>query len=62
MEYKRIFITGDKHGDFDEVAIFCHTHNTSREDLLIILGGEVRITYSGEEICNWISHFFVLFS
>ena len=49
MEYKRIFITGDKHGDFNEVAIFCHTHNTSREDLLIILG-DVGVNYHLNEI------------
>ncbi len=33
-----IWITGDKHGDFDEVEAFCRQHATTRDDLLIILG------------------------
>ena len=33
-----IFLTGDKHTNFKGVEIFCKGFNTSRNDLLIILG------------------------
>jgi 3-oxoacid CoA-transferase subunit A len=34
----RIFITGDKHGNFDRVERFCEVNKTTREDILIVLG------------------------
>lgn len=34
----RIFITGDKHGDFIDIPFFCNRYNTTKEDILIILG------------------------
>ena len=33
-----IFISGDKHGDYKNVEQFCLKWNTSKDDLLIILG------------------------
>lgn len=33
-----IYITGDTHGDFRRVETFCITQNTSKNDILIILG------------------------
>lgn len=33
-----IFITGDTHGKFDRIAKFCKTAQTSKDDILIILG------------------------
>lgn len=33
-----VYITGDTHGDFRRVADFCDMHQTSREDILIVLG------------------------
>ena len=33
-----IYITGDKHGDYADVFNFCNKYNTSKNDLLIILG------------------------
>lgn len=33
-----IWITGDKHGDFEEVDLFCRQWQTRRSDLLIVLG------------------------
>lgn len=33
-----IYITGDTHGDFIGVKLFCEKFNTSKEDILIILG------------------------
>jgi 3-oxoacid CoA-transferase subunit A len=34
----RFFITGDKHRRFHSVARFCHDMNTTRKDVLIVLG------------------------
>lgn len=34
----RVFITGDKHGNFDFLEKFCEENNTDRSDYLIILG------------------------
>ena len=33
-----IYITGDTHARFDRVELFCKENNTSKEDILIILG------------------------
>ena len=33
-----IYITGDKHGDYTDVFIFCNKYKTTKKDLLIILG------------------------
>ena len=33
-----IYITGDKHGDFEEVMDFCYKNKTTTQDILIILG------------------------
>lgn len=34
----RVYITGDKHGDYKEVEAFCLKWNTCKDDLLIVLG------------------------
>lgn len=33
-----IYITGDKHGTYDDVFEFCYKYKTTRDDVLIILG------------------------
>lgn len=33
-----VLITGDSHGNFNHVKDFCREHNTTKEDILIILG------------------------
>ena len=33
-----VFLSGDKHGDYKDVEHFCLKWNTSKEDLLVILG------------------------
>ncbi len=33
-----IYITGDKHGDYTDVFNLCNKYNTSKNDILIILG------------------------
>lgn len=43
-----IYITGDTHGDFRNVARFCKKMQTSKEDVLIILG-DAGINYYGPE-------------
>lgn len=40
----RIFITGDTHGDFARVELFCRRMDTTKDDMLIILG-DVGINY-----------------
>lgn len=41
-----IYITGDTHGSFERVERFCDRFETSREDILIILG-DAGINFSG---------------
>ena len=43
-----IYITGDKHGNFTDVINFCNTHNTTIDDILIILG-DTGINYYGDK-------------
>ena len=33
-----IYITGDTHGNFDRIMYFCHRMQTTKEDILIVLG------------------------
>lgn len=33
-----IYITGDKHGDIQEIEMFAKEHKTSKDDILILLG------------------------
>lgn len=44
----RLFITGDKHAEFDFLKNFCEVNKTSREDVLIILG-DAGILYFGNK-------------
>ena len=41
-----IYLTGDTHGKFDRIAEFCETYQTSKADLLIILG-DAGFNFSG---------------
>ena len=41
-----VYITGDTHGDFRRVALFCETVGSTKEDTLIILG-DAGINYYG---------------
>lgn len=43
-----IYITGDTHGDFRNVARFCERIQTEKSDILIILG-DAGINYGGEQ-------------
>lgn len=43
-----VYITGDTHGEFKRIEEFCHEFNTSKEDILIILG-DAGINYFGED-------------
>lgn len=42
-----IYITGDTHGEFERIEIFCRQFQTSNDDVLIILG-DAGINFSGE--------------
>ena len=33
-----IYITGDTHGDFTKIDFFCKKMNTTKQDIIIILG------------------------
>ena len=33
-----VYITGDKHGDYERVFGFCYKNNTSKNDIMIVLG------------------------
>lgn len=46
IKYHRVFITGDTHRSFDRIEYFCAKHQTSKQDLLIILG-DAGINYYG---------------
>ena len=41
---RNIYITGDTHSNFERINEFCHENNTSKEDLMIILG-DVGVNY-----------------
>lgn len=43
-----IFITGDKHAEFNEVFSFCYECDTSKDDILIVLG-DAGINYHANE-------------
>ncbi len=43
-----IYITGDKHRDFSGVHAFCREHQTTKDDLMIVLG-DAGINYLGDE-------------
>lgn len=44
-----IYITGDKHGDYDDVVAFCKSHNTTKEDVMIVLGDHGCLYYSDSD-------------
>ena len=33
-----VYLTGDTHGQFDQIVTFCALHNMEKENTLIILG------------------------
>lgn len=41
-----IYITGDTHGHFERIQIFCEQHHTTKDDIIIILG-DAGINFSG---------------
>ena len=44
-----IYITGDKHGDYDDVVAFCKSHNTTKKDVMIVLGDHGCLYYSDSD-------------
>ena len=42
-----IYLTGDTHGDFRRVALFCDKVKSTKDDILIILG-DAGINYYGK--------------
>ena len=50
-----IFVTGDTHRDFKRVAAFCYTVESTKTDVLIILG-DAGINYSGGAKDFWFKH------
>ncbi len=53
-----VYITGDTHGKFDRVQYFCHEHNTTTDDVLIILGDagiNYCHNYKDKRLKEWLS-------
>lgn len=44
----RIFVTGDKHGDFDELSSKLKRYQTTKKDIVIILGDHGTLYYDGD--------------
>ena len=56
----RIFVTGDKHGRFSFLPQFCQENQTTKEDLLIILGDagiNFYLNKTDKKLKQYISHF-----
>ena len=50
MNYNRIFIRGDTHGDFSWLPAWCEENHTTTDDALIILGDACIMYYEQENI------------
>ena len=48
LYFKRVWVTGDTHGDFDWLADWCHENETTRETDLLIICGDAGIMYFGQ--------------
>ena len=48
---KMIYVTGDKHRNFNEIKKFCKENNTTKDDIIIILGDVGLNFFSG--IKDW---------
>ena len=48
MKYKRVWITGDTHGDFDWLSSWCHQEQTNKDEDLLIILGDAGIMYYGQ--------------
>ena len=46
---KMVILTGDTHGEFERIFEFCEKHNTTKEDVIIILG-DVGFNYHHNQI------------
>ena len=47
-----IYITGDTHRDFSRIIQFCKEHNTTQDDIMVVLGDN-GINYYGNDIDTW---------
>ena len=50
MNYNRVFIRGDTHGDFSWLPAWCEENHTTTDDALIILGDACIMYYEQENI------------
>ena len=50
MNYNRVFIRGDTHGDFSWLPAWCEENHTTTDDALIILGDACIMYYDQENI------------
>lgn len=51
MNYARVWVTGDTHGNFDWLSDWCHDNSTSKENDLLIILGDAGFMYYGKD--NW---------
>ena len=47
-----IYVTGDTHRDFSRIKQFCKEHNTTQDDIMIVLGDN-GINYYGNDVDTW---------
>ena len=52
QEGKMIYVTGDTHRDFSRIKQFCKEHNTTQDDIMIVLGDN-GINYYGNDVDTW---------
>lgn len=50
IQFNNFFITGDRHGNFKDIYDFCKKYQTTKQDLIIILG-DSGINYLGANDC-----------
>lgn len=48
MEFKRVWVTGDTHGNFEWLKTWCESHQTTKETDLLIICGDAGLMYYGQ--------------
>ena len=48
MFFKRVWVTGDTHGNFEWLKSWCESHNTSKNTDLLIICGDAGLMYYGQ--------------
>lgn len=51
MNFKKVWVTGDTHGDFEWLSDWCMNHQTAKDTDLLIICGDAGLMYYGQD--NW---------